>query len=153
MVELLIASFILVILMGAAMTFINPSTQLKKARDTKRKQHLNQYRIALETYSAANNSTYPIHETAVRADSLPAEDDLCDDLTGRSPQVDFIESCPGDPLNTSPYQYSYQSDESGYEMALYARLEIGNYWAVCGNGQTGEVGDLVAVLVYCSLSG
>ena len=73
MVDLLVATVILMALILASVTLINPSAQIKKGRDTVRRSDLDQYRTALELYAAAHNMVYPIHtEISYRADT-----DLC----------------------------------------------------------------------------
>ena len=81
------------------------------------------------------------------ADPLPTADtDLCADLQGG---VDYLESCPSDPL--ADQEYYYLSNSSGFEFALWADLETGDLWAVCGNGTSDEVSDVAAARTLCGV--
>jgi len=144
MVDLLVAVVILMVLVGASMTFINPPFQIKKARDTKRKAHLNEYRTGLEAYAAARDGQYPLHSgSAVLVHTV-----LCNDLTS---SFQFLDSCPSDPQNNPPYQYFYQSDINGQQFVLYANLETGRYWSICGSGKVDEVDSAADAVSYCGL--
>lgn len=57
LVELLVVMAMLAVL--AALMLASLATAQKGSRDTKRRSDLNQYRIALAQYAAANDSTYP----------------------------------------------------------------------------------------------
>ena len=155
--EVLVVIAIIAVLVVIAVGSLNPITQMRKSRDSRRKSDLSQYRAALEAYAAAHDGVYPIHAGGYfRADTDPdpVEVDLCEDLTGA---IAFIDSCPSDPKTTDtdeagiPLEYFYRSDALGYEMVLYANLEIGDFWAICGGGKTGEVAAVADILTFCSI--
>ena len=140
MVELLIAVVILVALIGATITFINPLGQLGKARNAQRKSDLNQYRIALESYATANDSYYTRRTARQTASTRP-----CDVL-----EPVFMNSCPDDPGHNpgaSPddnYRYRTNGTCSGGEacatdFVLWTYLEGGGIWEVCGDGRAGKL--------------
>jgi type II secretory pathway pseudopilin PulG len=142
MVDLLVAMFILAILIGASMTFINPGGQFAKARDSERRSDLNQYRIALEAYATANDGLYPVRTTRVDASG-----GLCADLG-----TTLMSSCladPGDNPGVSPNDdYRYRSnntdpascgagDACSSQFVLWSYLETGGVWEVCSDGRQG----------------
>jgi prepilin-type N-terminal cleavage/methylation domain-containing protein len=138
LVELMVAIAVIGILIGAAFTFLNPAAQLKKARDSRRKRELNEYRVGLEAYSTANDGLYPVHSTQVEADV-----ELCDDLT--SAPIAYLDACPSDPIDADLYIYYYRSTATGDSAVLSTGLEISsNFWAVCTSGKAGETSNVDA---------
>ena len=107
----------------------------KQARDSQRKSDLNQYRIALENYSAANNTAYPIKCGNVSDDSSG----LCSFAVGESTfQTTYLSgSCLQDPRTSESVFYYYCGDGSQY--AVWASLESGGYYEVCSNGKSGKL--------------
>ena len=124
LIELLVVISIIGILAG--LTLSSYSGAQKQARDSQRKSDLNQYRNALEVYAGANNFKYPIYTSQTNVTTL------CSSYLSN-----IMGSCPTDPVST--YSYSYISDLGGLQYVLWATLEAGGYWEVCGNGKTGKV--------------
>ena len=134
LIELLVVIAIIGSLAATLGVLIKPGAQLAKARDTKRKSDLKQYRALLESFANKNNGFYPGRSGA----GVPAATTLCTDLA--------ISDCPKDP-NDPTGVYYYQSDtNSGVTPAnavrytLWATLEkeTNPLWVVCSNGMTGE---------------
>ncbi|MFC1790547.1 type IV pilin protein [Patescibacteria group bacterium] len=140
MVDLIISSVILVVLIGASITYMQVGSQLKKARDARRKSDLGQYRVGLETYATVNEGAYPLQAASVEADSV-----LCADLGN------LLDSCPSDPKDQAPYLYYYQSSADSYSAVLYGGLEGGDYWTICTTGKSGEVSSVAEAITYCGL--
>ena len=126
LIELLVVISIIGIL--ATIAIVSYTGAQKQARDIERKSDLKQYQTALEGYANKNNGLY------VAGSGDPAN--MCTALTGSS-------NCPKDPkAGTSGYGYNYQSDSSGVQYVLWAKLEnisTTTYWIVCSNGKSGQV--------------
>lgn len=134
----LIELLIVIVLIGilASLVFLGMPSAIKKARDARRRSDLNQYRIALESYSANNNSQYPgyVGSGATLVGTL---------------RVGFLSNFMSatilDPINTAPYIYYYFEDAaiggatSASQYLLYGGLETGGYWEICGSDKAGKV--------------
>lgn len=140
LVELLVVISIIGILAIAVMTAINPSTQLAKARDARRKSDLNQYRTALENYAIKTNGLYPSYTTAGNVTG-----NIC---TPTKLVNSYLATCLTDPRENATYYYHYLSNGFGGGgntatiYAVWATIETGvtsttiNY--VCSNGKIGQ---------------
>lgn len=126
LIELLVVISIIGVLVsfGAARYQVSE----KQARDTERKSDLNQYRIALENYSSANNSLYPIAECGNISNLCSFENFAATYLSGQ---------CIVDPRESDTLFYSYCSD--GEKYAIWTTLESGGYYEVCSNGKSGRL--------------
>ncbi len=136
LIEVLVSLAILATIGIVTISAINPSFQQKKARDTRRRSDLEQYRVALESYSSFHDMKYPTYGSWTVISST----NLCADLTN------LIDSCQLDPINANPNQYYYLSTD-GVSFSLRADLEAGGYWFVCS---TGKVGEAAASGGYCT---
>jgi prepilin-type N-terminal cleavage/methylation domain-containing protein len=95
----------------------------KKGRDTKRKNHISQYRNALENYAGNNNGLYPVEES----DYDPTG------FCGAGEALDvYLTSCPDDPDESK--QYHYTTDSQGIDYIISADIETGDWWYACGSG-------------------
>ncbi|HUQ85419.1 MAG TPA: prepilin-type N-terminal cleavage/methylation domain-containing protein [Candidatus Limnocylindrales bacterium] len=125
LIELLVVIGILGVLATTSMALLNPSGQLQKSRDSKRKADLQQIRAALELYRSDNDS-YPVSDwvNSQQGDSW---------IAGLTPN--FLKTVPKDPKNSgspvpfsSGYTYSYYSSSfcgvaPGTSYILTTRLE------------------------------
>lgn len=123
LVELIVVISILGILVAMTAFMINPATQLKKARDTKRQNDLSQMRSALDTYYNDNNS-YPI--------SVPFGSEFST-INGNI----YMKKTPKDPL-CDPSQincnddYLYVTDDGRQWFILFSKQEArGNGFSDC----------------------
>ena len=106
-----------------------PASQ-KRARDTRRKSDLEQYRNSIGSYSNKNNGIYP--DSAGATINLV---ELCPilDIAGSSTD----EKCKDDPKAPSS-RYLYQSNASRTQFIIWTELEINvEDWAICSNGLNG----------------
>jgi len=134
LIELLVVISIIGIL--AALGIASYSRAEKNTRDAQRKSDLNQYRLALESYAAANNSNYP------GSSSIPVQQgygtEFCDFVVGTSTFKDVYLSgqCLKDPLlGVAGAGYTYHISSVGTKYYLWANLEKdGGVFLVCSNG-------------------
>ena len=112
LVELLIVISLLGILAAGLLAVIDPFTQLKKARDSRRKTDLQKMTRALEDYANDNNGLYPV--------SLDLTSCHGTELTPR------IIKNPCDPVNNSTYIYTYETDATRKWYKIYSDLENNN---------------------------
>ena len=121
----LIELIVVIGVLGVIVSFfiLKSPASLKKARDTQRRNDLQQYATAIETSTIRSNSNYPIYTNTVDLTSLCASLNLSD--------------CPEDP--SAPNQtYKYQSDFSGTKYVLWTVLEnTGELYGKCSNGMAG----------------
>ena len=100
MIELLVAVAIIAILSGVAVTSYRGVQA--RARDSQRKNDLNQLKIALSTYY---NAQVPAKYIAsATATTLTGSDSVSTALAGT-----YIRAVPMDPKNTGVYLYKYSS--------------------------------------------
>ena len=98
LIELIVAIGVIGVLTSVLVTLINPDTQLRKSRDTRRKSDLSLIQSALEQYRSDQDS-YPL------TIDFPA----CGNSFKSPPPAPFItymEKIPCDPLPASLYTYS-----------------------------------------------
>ncbi len=125
LIELLVVIAILGILATGIIAIINPSAQLKKARDVRRKTELHQISAALELYRA-DHGNYPISDWK---SSDSGSDPWISGLTS-----EYIKTVPKDPSNTGGYPFNgghtygyfsqaYNGAPPGSSYILTARLE------------------------------
>lgn len=127
LIELLVVISILGIIAGFAVSRYLIAE--KQARDTQRKSDLNQYRVALENYAAANNSAYPIPSSCGNVIILCGTSNF---------QTTYLSGvCIQDPRGDASTYYSYCSD--GIKYVLWAKQEVGSgvYIEVCSDGKSG----------------
>jgi prepilin-type N-terminal cleavage/methylation domain-containing protein len=112
LVELIIVVAIIGIMAGGIMVFLDPSAQIQKSRDARRKSDLSEIQKALEVYYQDNNG-YPIVTGGSYA--------LGDGGWG-TPWLPYMGTVPKDPSSLRNYVY-YSTGQSYY---LYASLERGS---------------------------
>ncbi|MCJ7827705.1 type II secretion system GspH family protein [Patescibacteria group bacterium] len=134
MVEMIITMTILAIVIGAAITMINPVGQFEKARDSTRQRELQDYRVAIEAFATINGGSYYGDPAESTEEEIHANEDLCDSIPL------FLSSCPADPINEAPSFYYYFVNSNRTGAALYAPLERSpnTLWVSCTNGIIGE---------------
>lgn len=147
LIELLVVISIIGIL--AALGIASYSRAEKNTRDAQRMSDLGQYRIALESYAAANNLVYPkdpygggyYYWGGLYSDMYHTG--LCDmPISGKTfAEVYLSGKCLEDVLAESSnyiYTYTYASDGTSY--AIYARLESAEsaYFIICSDGKSGK---------------
>jgi prepilin-type N-terminal cleavage/methylation domain-containing protein len=124
LIEMLVVISLIGIL--AALALVSFSSVQKQARDTSRKSDLKQYQTAIESYASKNNGNY------LNSASVPLD-------TGAICTALAIGTCPSDPKDTSPLEYRYISNVTGY--VIWGGLESKTptvYWVACSNGKVGE---------------
>lgn len=137
LIELLVVMVILGILTSIGL--VSYGSARKQARDTQRRNDLQQTRNALESFSSARGGdVYPSRTICTAADF----NSLCSpDLVG------FIDGCPADPTNTGNYRYVYCSNGTGggsltgtvYILLVKLEASSTNWWEVCSNGKSGAL--------------
>jgi len=105
LIELLVVIFIIGVLAGIILP--NMMSARERARDSKRKQDLNEIKTALRLYYN-DNQAYP-------TGAIPSGEFGMDG--------EYIKSVPTDPVNTDSYVYSYLQTDSGDGFLLQATLE------------------------------
>jgi len=130
LIELLVVISIIGIL--AALGIASYSRAEKNTRDAQRMSDLNQYRIALESYAAANNMVYPVSSGDISS--------LCNKvISGVTFATTYLSGdCLKDVLANGSYTY-FSSDGTAY--TLYAQLENPNntyYFFICSIGRSGK---------------
>ena len=103
LVEIIVVVGILGLLITGLISLINPSLQLEKSRDSKRKSDLKQIQSALELYRADQDS-YP----TPRLNSVAICSGISLAYTCASPEVTYMQTVPKDPNATgNNRQYYY----------------------------------------------
>lgn len=126
LIELIIVLAILGILVVVVLAVFNPSTQLKKGRDSRRKSNLREIKTSLMLYYNIYG-TYPAHGTGANAGkivgcgSTPPSVCSWENPWTREGTV-FMKRLSGEPLGSPAYVYT-QTD-SGEDFYLVATLEI-----------------------------
>lgn len=135
MVELIVVFAIMAVMIAAMMSYFNPSAQVKKARDARRREELHDYSAAIEGYSAMHGGLY-YPATGCAAQEMRA--DTAGGLCGHIPN--YLSSCPADPEDTDPYFYYYYVNADCSQAAVYAPLEreTDTLWIVCTSGSVGQ---------------
>jgi len=130
LVELLIVMAIISVL-GTLFITSFPASQ-KRARDAHRRNDLKQYQTALEAYANKKGGIYPVSATV-------DADDLCTTFG--------MVGCSEDPrLDKGHESYKYQSDASGLNYVVWARLEADDFYIVaCSSGNNGELASPITV--------
>lgn len=146
LIELLIAIAIMAILGSIALTSF--TTIRKQARDTQRRNELNQYKTSLEAYYA-DNSSYPKYpETG----SSPARSDQGQGIFDTLSDI-IVKYMGGKVLvgvnAADSYYYYYISDTINYK--LWGDIELGKYYEICSSGKSGNVTVVNTSLVTCDL--
>lgn len=128
LVEILIVISIIGVLIVALISALNPIQQIRKSRDSRKRNDLKQYQIALENYSVKNGGVFPPFASS----AVDPSSNLCG--SGKALEV-FMSGCPSDSGST----YKYRTPVGGVEYVLWAQLEAtSNFWVVCSNGKIGE---------------
>jgi len=126
LIELLVVITVIAILIGFGVS--RYSVAEKQTRDARRKSDLNQFKIALESYSSANSGIYPV----ACADTTT----LC--ATNNFDQLYLGGNCIADPRPTLE-GFGYQYCGTATDYVLWGSLESGDYYEYCSNGRTGKV--------------
>lgn len=109
LVELLVVTAIIIVL--TAVGLVNFRVSNMKSRNGKREANITQVASALELYRASN-STYPIYSGSNRVTNF-------NNMMNNASFSSFLsDDTIADPLNTSPYQYEYQSSSNGFTYTL-----------------------------------
>ena len=109
---------------------INPTAQLKKARDSTRKSDLAAIQSALENYYATYNK-YP-SETGTDgmtcvASALVTGDANCNGSVADANEPDkYMKELPVDPSVANGFHYCYKYYSSGQDYVLCAKIESGD---------------------------
>lgn len=155
MVELTIVLAVLAVIIAVTLIYLNPSQQIKKARDVERKAGLNEFRTALQAYSVVNGGTYP--EVVSAEPETDASTLLCTALST------YLSECPVDPQDEGFYGYYYYVNDTQTQAALYTPLEgkDDTLWVVCADGTAGlkpcdlsetYAGRLACVSSFCAMT-
>lgn len=129
LVELLIVISVLAVLITGLIVVIDPSTQLQKTNDAKRKSDLAQIQRALETYYQ-DNRVYPPNPSANDYRIKGLDGNTVDWGSSWQP---FMSALPKDPSSSKNYVYYVTSNGQTYY--LYASLDRGaNDLQACNGG-------------------
>jgi general secretion pathway protein G len=128
LIEILVVIAMIGILATASMMLINPSVQLQKSRDSKRKSDIKIIQSALELYRS-EQGTYPAstNNSVVTCAQSFTLNGLCD-----STDTVYLQTVPMDPKTQTNYFYCSSTDTGGCSYApsggyaLYACLENSN---------------------------
>lgn len=105
LIELLVVIFIIGILAGVVLP--NMMSARERARDTRRKQDLEEIKTALRLYYN-DNQVYP-------TGAIPSGEFGADG--------EYMKNVPTDPINSGSYVYSYSQTDGGDGFLLQATLE------------------------------
>lgn len=125
-VDLLVSMAIIFILFSTVMLIIDPLSLKKRARDNKRISNISALDRAINEY-VLTQKTYPDAANTTRtSNSLPTGNsgpysNPSDGWIDAS-MASYTTNLPIDPLNESPYFFSYRHTDSGYE--INASLEF-----------------------------
>lgn len=123
LIELLVVIAIIGILGAGLMTIINPVSQLQKARNATRKNHLKEISTALEIY-ANDNNRYPIGDSCAAKDCLDVL--VISQILKRIP-IDPREGQVFPPCNDGGevwgVRYMYVSDGNNYKLMAHCGAE------------------------------
>jgi type II secretion system protein G len=123
LIELLIVISLIGVLAGSVLALLNPTAQVQKANDSKRKSDLKQIQNALETYYNDNGS-YPTGDAAngytINAKAWGG---------GWKPYMPVL---PADPAGSTSKKYAYISTGASYY--LYACLDRTDDPQLCKSG-------------------
>jgi general secretion pathway protein G len=122
LIELLITIAIVGILVTGLLYIIDPSAQLKKSRDSKRKADIKIIQSALEMFRA-DCGDYPISDSNAVPDPLVLDGETC---LNNATSVIYLNKVPQDPQSETNYYYNYVPETSGGEYKLWACLENSN---------------------------
>ena len=120
MIELLITVSIISVLAGSVFAILNPSAQLQKSQDAKRKGDLTEIQKALDMYYQDNNA-YP----------ASTADFQIQGASWGSSWKPYLTTVPQDP-NSSKYYVYYSPDNQSYY--LYSSLDNKNDSQTCNSG-------------------
>ncbi|MDP2672105.1 MAG: DUF4082 domain-containing protein [Candidatus Daviesbacteria bacterium] len=134
---MLIAIAIIGILAGGLMLLMNPSTQIQKANDAKRKSDLKQIQNVLETYYN-DNGRYPVKS---------ADNEIAGHAWGTS-WVGYMGELPDDVNSSKSYAYNVGSDGQTYY--LYASLDRVDDSQACPGGTCASLGGVNACAGGCN---
>jgi len=109
LIELLVVTAIIIVL--TAIGLVNFRSTNINSRNGRRKAQITQVRSALELYRASN-STYPIYSGSSRVTNFSSL------ISNSSFNTYLSDDTIVDPVNTSPYQYTYQSNASGFTYSV-----------------------------------
>ena len=137
LLELLVVIAIIGVLAGVITISFPGAT--RSARDGRRRQELQQYRVSLEIYANKSNGVYPDRATVVKPQTM---------CTGATSPFGSM-TCPQDPKDGTATicggtcQYRYQSAASGASYVLWAGLEKpvssgSPCYVICSSGLSGE---------------
>ena len=114
LIELLVVAAIVIVLTSIIAVNFRPTSQ--KARNSKREADISQIRSALELYRSTN-STYPVYTTSNHVTNFT-------NLIANAGFRTFL-STPSivDPVNTTPYQYTYVSAANGFTYSVCYYVE------------------------------
>lgn len=143
LIELLIVIALISIL--ATLLMASFGLARKQGRDTRRRNDIQQYRIALENYYSVN-SFYP--QQSYNGDSVTGNGVF----STSGPLYSFLGNyILTDPVNSSTYKYVYYGDSSGLNYKVYATLEGGGYWMICSSGKAGYTASIPSADATCQL--
>lgn len=128
LIELILVTGLASILMVGLIALINPSLQLKKARDAERKSDLKQMQVALEIYRSDQGS-YPSNSGVLGNCPASSPTSLTElDTEGNCPAEPtkvFLQIIPKDPKTGTNYYYEPVTASNGVSIGytIYSCLE------------------------------
>lgn len=126
LIELILVVAIISLLAATVLTVLNPSEQIQKSNDSRRKSDLAQVQKALEQYYQ-DAGRYPVSSVDYK---ITAIDNKVKDWG--TPWVPYMNLLPKDPSSSKNYVYATSSDGQTYY--LYASLDRGSKDSQACNG-------------------
>ena len=120
MIEILVVVGILGLLVTAFISLINPTLQIQKSRDARRKSDLRQIQSALELFRA-DCGQYPDDVSFVL--SSPLTSSTCPGFTG--PTVVYMQSVPKNPNGTNYYYDRTSTNTYGLATCIENANDVG----------------------------
>ncbi len=121
LIELILVVGIVGIFAAGVLAVINPSQQVQKANDSKRKTDLEMIQRALETYYADNGRYPQASANKIVQNSIA--------ISWGSSWQPYMDTLPKDPQSNKTYVYGVSADGQTY--GLYASLDRGNDTQAC----------------------
>lgn len=161
LIELLVAMGIIGIITTGLLIAVNPVEQLRKSRDAKRVDALNQIKTALELYYQdygryPAKSGPPLNAAITPINQIIDGSNPSTSINWNSGWSPYMQILPEDPAASGGKRFQYWSSTDGQSFAVYASMDrgeytctVGNTTAVCGSA-VGRLGSATACGGTCN---